>query len=325
MHWTALLAYRRFPPNAQVIDDLACIACGYNLRGLRVSGKCPECGQPIGDSLFVLAKPTEVGQCLNGVAKSFLAFYVILLGCVAGATAWGPIVIAGVFAFGSAWRLMTLIELRRRGAISALPVISTRLRALIACTVLDLIACLSWLAASVAIAKLPAFQSSTGGLIFFVTFLFWMCSTLLTAAAAGWLGLAFSAMLGHGWMQLEFKVQLIAIGVSALAVLGLVIVSLRGGASPGILAAFAGFALFIMAVSTLMTIVAVIHLGNAAEQEHETWDEALDSERIAIMPTPPNSSRADHEPPESPEVPDISELPAIKLAPPNDPSSRTSG
>lgn len=38
--------------NAGMIGfDLACINCGYNLRGLRGDGVCPECANPIGQSL----------------------------------------------------------------------------------------------------------------------------------------------------------------------------------------------------------------------------------------------------------------------------------
>lgn len=32
-------------------SDLPCRACGYNLRGLVTSGRCPECGTAIGFSL----------------------------------------------------------------------------------------------------------------------------------------------------------------------------------------------------------------------------------------------------------------------------------
>ena len=31
-------------------DDLACLACGYNLRGLLPDGACPECGTAVGRS-----------------------------------------------------------------------------------------------------------------------------------------------------------------------------------------------------------------------------------------------------------------------------------
>ena len=30
-----------------IVRDVACASCGYNLRGLKVSGKCPECGERI--------------------------------------------------------------------------------------------------------------------------------------------------------------------------------------------------------------------------------------------------------------------------------------
>lgn len=32
--------------------DTACLHCGYNLRGLRADGRCPECGSPIGRSVL---------------------------------------------------------------------------------------------------------------------------------------------------------------------------------------------------------------------------------------------------------------------------------
>ena len=28
-------------------EDLPCVRCGYNLRGLDVTGTCPECGGPV--------------------------------------------------------------------------------------------------------------------------------------------------------------------------------------------------------------------------------------------------------------------------------------
>jgi hypothetical protein len=42
------LKYRRASQGGQQIDfDKPCRACSYNLRGLRIGGKCPECGVPI--------------------------------------------------------------------------------------------------------------------------------------------------------------------------------------------------------------------------------------------------------------------------------------
>ena len=31
----------------RIVDDRECMDCGYNLRGLPIGGKCPECGMPI--------------------------------------------------------------------------------------------------------------------------------------------------------------------------------------------------------------------------------------------------------------------------------------
>ena len=39
------------PPPAQVIDDLPCRTCGYNLRTLAKDGVCPECATPVVASL----------------------------------------------------------------------------------------------------------------------------------------------------------------------------------------------------------------------------------------------------------------------------------
>ena len=38
--------------NAPFLDrDVACVRCSYNLRGLPASGNCPECGEPIANSI----------------------------------------------------------------------------------------------------------------------------------------------------------------------------------------------------------------------------------------------------------------------------------
>ena len=36
-------------------DDLNCVQCGYNLRELTNSGRCPECGSPVADTIDALA------------------------------------------------------------------------------------------------------------------------------------------------------------------------------------------------------------------------------------------------------------------------------
>jgi len=37
--------------DGRLAGDMACVQCGYNLRGLEPQGRCPECGSPVGESL----------------------------------------------------------------------------------------------------------------------------------------------------------------------------------------------------------------------------------------------------------------------------------
>ena len=92
MHWTAFLAYRRFPANARVADDMACIGCGYNLRGLNVWMRCPECGSEVGNSVFLLARAEIVQRNLHTMGYTYFAPLALLLACLAGA--WWPALVA---------------------------------------------------------------------------------------------------------------------------------------------------------------------------------------------------------------------------------------
>lgn len=53
------------PAGGFVDSDRACTKCSYNLRGLPLSGACPECGQPVADSLR--------GILLQFAGKEYLA------------------------------------------------------------------------------------------------------------------------------------------------------------------------------------------------------------------------------------------------------------
>lgn len=49
------MSFRDAPPNAprialRIENDVPCPDCGYNLRGLRLDGRCPECGRPTIDT-----------------------------------------------------------------------------------------------------------------------------------------------------------------------------------------------------------------------------------------------------------------------------------
>ena len=38
-------------PQPPIAEDMLCVACGYNLRGLLPDGRCPECGSPVNRSV----------------------------------------------------------------------------------------------------------------------------------------------------------------------------------------------------------------------------------------------------------------------------------
>lgn len=61
----------------QIQDDFAC-ACRYNLRGLTLTGRCPECGKPISDRIRELEStrnaPAAVAFASLGVALIVIAY-----------------------------------------------------------------------------------------------------------------------------------------------------------------------------------------------------------------------------------------------------------
>lgn len=58
-------------------EDVPCLNCGYNLRGLSPSGNCPECGVPIARSLqgnlLVFSSPEYVASLNRGLIFILLA------------------------------------------------------------------------------------------------------------------------------------------------------------------------------------------------------------------------------------------------------------
>lgn len=99
-------------------EDLPCRGCGYNLKGLVASGKCPECGRPIrkrrkvkqGDCMMTAAPKAWLNVYSMGMTVAFLAWpamigativrcmsgsrEVAFFGLVAGCAWWVGVVIA---------------------------------------------------------------------------------------------------------------------------------------------------------------------------------------------------------------------------------------
>ena len=52
-HKSPLLSIVRLqvPRDTSLELDVSCMSCGYNLRGLAINGRCPECAKPVIDSV----------------------------------------------------------------------------------------------------------------------------------------------------------------------------------------------------------------------------------------------------------------------------------
>ncbi len=67
-------------------QDVPCLVCGYNLRGLRTDGRCPECGTPVGRSLhgnyFRFAGPAYVRTLARGMSLVLWGFLLPIIAVI---------------------------------------------------------------------------------------------------------------------------------------------------------------------------------------------------------------------------------------------------
>jgi hypothetical protein len=106
------------PQPTSVVQDTPCRKCGYNLRGLPIDGRCPECGTPVGLSvhgdLLRYSDPNFVAALARGVGLILWGTLVIIVGAIVlGITvattrgAMAPTVFVGIVPF--AGYVMTLV------------------------------------------------------------------------------------------------------------------------------------------------------------------------------------------------------------------------
>lgn len=96
MNGSVSLPNRRTAGHYEVSADIACIGCGYNLRGLRANGVCPECGQDILPSIDHHRHPPDLVDPLRGWATLWIGAVVTsLLSVLTLPTCFGFVVLLG--------------------------------------------------------------------------------------------------------------------------------------------------------------------------------------------------------------------------------------
>jgi hypothetical protein len=168
------------PVSGVIADDLHCRSCGYNLRGLSDSGRCPECDAPIDRSshgdLLHYSDPRWLWTVARGfrilnfsIALGLLALIgIVIFGRVAGLRWVMPasILMVGTVMAVGIW----LATEREPAAADQEPVLSSRrlVRSLVLAAILlqaGGIAIASWSRSSSASVRLAALAMIIGGLI----------------------------------------------------------------------------------------------------------------------------------------------------------------
>jgi hypothetical protein len=106
------------PGGVYVEIDRPCVGCSYNLRGLPVTGNCPECGQPVQFSLrgilLQFASPDYLATIRSGVSlvlNGILVYIVLTLVTIFGAVAVSAGLGAPVSSGSSFEIVMSLVQL----------------------------------------------------------------------------------------------------------------------------------------------------------------------------------------------------------------------
>jgi hypothetical protein len=104
-----------FDEHGAIASDLPCLDCGYNLRGLRRDGRCPECGRAVADALLGgrvrFAQPWWIDRVANGCGWLAAGLIVSLINCEVSGAEPITFVLFDVLPLGiillGVWRLST--------------------------------------------------------------------------------------------------------------------------------------------------------------------------------------------------------------------------
>jgi hypothetical protein len=230
---------QRFNPEAQVNGDLPCQSCGYNLRGARAGGACPECGSLVRDSLIPLSEPEKVASGLRFIGNSYLGLLALPLvpisAAVAGSCAgWvGMIVLLAT----SAARASGVADLRFRSGAGRMPVVGRRVAFLWLAVMADVVILSGCLLLLLAGAAGGQGTGAVKGLAIGALGL-WMLVASAVAAVAGWMGASMASMLGVASLARRLRFQWVLMATGPAVALGLFLLSALlaaiGGAPAGI-------------------------------------------------------------------------------------------
>ena len=99
--------------DGRIAQDMRCLNCGYNLRGLLPDGRCPECGIAVGRSAYgdVLryCEPAWVESLASGANWLLASILVGILASVAGVAFAAASGTASPMMIGLVWVLVALI------------------------------------------------------------------------------------------------------------------------------------------------------------------------------------------------------------------------
>lgn len=93
-----------------VNTDAPCRKCGYNLRGMDVQGRCPECGAPVGlvvhGTLLKYSNPKWVWGLKRGVSLIIWGIIIMIFAMVAGFVLAATVSPQALVLMGVAWVLL---------------------------------------------------------------------------------------------------------------------------------------------------------------------------------------------------------------------------